>query len=99
MRAETVGSYTQFPLQLAWTVTIHKAQGKTLPAVHVDLGRGAFAPGQTYVALSRARSLETIWLTSPIRREDVFCDQRIAGFYEALFDPRESLPPHPTALP
>lgn len=85
VRADVVGFYTQYPLQLAWAVTIHKAQGKTLPAVHVDLGRGAFAPGQTYVALSRARSLETIWLARPIRREDIFCDKRIVAFYRGLF--------------
>lgn len=84
VRADTVGSYTQFPLQLAWGITIHKAQGKTLAAVQIDLGRGAFAPGQTYVALSRARSLETIWLTRPIRSGDIFCDQRISAFYRSL---------------
>tara|TARA_A100001037_G_scaffold306864_1_gene357667 strand:- start:7566 stop:9005 length:1440 start_codon:yes stop_codon:yes gene_type:complete len=93
VRADTVGSYTQFALQLAWGITIHKAQGKTLPAVQVDLGHGAFAPGQTYVALSRARSLETIWLTRPLRREDIFCDKRIAAFYGGLFPrPRKRRP-------
>lgn len=83
--AETTGSYTQFPLQPAWAVTIHKAQGQTLPAVHIDLGRGAFAPGQTYVALSRARGLDAIWLSNPVRRRDIFCDERIAAFYRGLF--------------
>ena len=85
VKANVVGSYEQFPLQLAWGITIHKAQGKTLPAVQVDLGRGAFAPGQTYVALSRARSLETIWLAKPIRGKDIFCDKRIVEFYQGLF--------------
>ncbi len=89
VNADVVGSYTQFPLQPAWGITVHKSQGKTLPAVHVDLGRGAFAPGQTYVALSRARSLNTIWLKRPIRREDVICDERIAAFYQGLFGRRE----------
>lgn len=89
VRTEVVGSYVQFPIQPAWAVTIHKAQGKTLPSVSIDLGSGAFAPGQTYVALSRARSLDTIWLQSPIRPEDVFCDKRIAAFYRGLFGARE----------
>lgn len=89
VRHEVVGSFVQFPIQPAWAITIHKAQGKTLPAVHVDLGRGAFAAGQTYVALSRARSLETIWLEAPLRREDIFCDKRIAEFYRGLFGDRE----------
>ena len=84
VRAATVGTFTQFPLQLAWGITIHKAQGKTLPAVHIDLGRGAFAPGQTYVALSRARNMETIWLSRPLREEDIFCDKRIMAFYRDL---------------
>lgn len=92
VKAEKVGSYIQFPLLLAWAVTIHKAQGKTLPAVQVDLGRGAFAPGQTYVALSRARSLETIWLTRPIQSKDMFSDPRIVEFYRALLGPDTKRP-------
>ena len=86
---EVVGFYRQFPLQPAWAVTIHKAQGKTLPAVNIDLGRGAFAAGQTYVALSRARGLDSIWLQKPIQKKDIFCDPRIAEFYRGLFGERE----------
>lgn len=89
VKTEVVGYYEQFPLQPAWAITIHKAQGQTLPSVNIDLGRGAFAPGQTYVALSRARSLDTIWLQAPIREKDVFCDKRIADFYRELFRGRE----------
>lgn len=68
---EVTGAYTQIPLTLAWAVTIHKAQGLTLDDVRVDLGRGAFASGQSYVALSRATSLEGLSLTRPLRGDDV----------------------------
>ena len=67
----TTASFQQMPLILAWAVTIHKAQGLTLDDVRIDLGRGAFAMGQTYVALSRARTLEGLSLTVPLRVEDV----------------------------
>lgn len=80
-----VGEFSQLPLILAWAVTIHKGQGKTLDSVRLDLGQGAFAPGQAYVALSRCRSLADIYLVRPIKPEDVICDQRVLRFYEALF--------------
>ncbi|MGE3141994.1 MAG: ATP-dependent RecD-like DNA helicase [Hyphomonadaceae bacterium] len=70
--------YVQFPLAHAWALTIHKAQGMTLECVEIDFGRGAFAPGQTYVALSRARSLEGLRLTRPLTVRDVQIDTRIA---------------------
>lgn len=70
--------YVQFPLAPAWALTIHKAQGMTLDAVEIDLGRGAFAPGQTYVALSRSRSMETLRLTRPLSPRDVQVDPAIA---------------------
>ncbi|MFH1504020.1 MAG: DEAD/DEAH box helicase [Candidatus Omnitrophota bacterium] len=79
-----VGKYTQFPLMLAWAVTIHKSQGKTLEKVRVDLGNGAFASGQVYVALSRCRSLRDITLARPIEKNEIKCDQRIKRFYEAI---------------
>jgi ATP-dependent exoDNAse (exonuclease V) alpha subunit len=70
--------YVQFPLSPAWALTIHKAQGMTLDAVEIDLGRGAFAPGQTYVALSRARSMECVRLARPLTPRDVQVDPAIA---------------------
>jgi ATP-dependent exoDNAse (exonuclease V) alpha subunit len=69
---------------LAWAVTIHKSQGKTLGRVLVDFGSGAFAPGQAYVALSRCRSLEGLRLARPLRVSDVRCDGRIRRFHELL---------------
>jgi ATP-dependent DNA helicase PIF1 len=76
--------YVQFPLMLAWAVTIHKSQGKTLSKVRIDLGAGAFASGQVYVALSRCRALTDIRLARPIRSQEVRCDERIKRFYLAL---------------
>lgn len=81
--AEVVGSFTQFPLKLAWAITIHKAQGKTFDKVVIDLGSGAFEHGQTYVALSRCRTLEGIVLRQPIRPHDIRVDERILDFYQA----------------
>lgn len=80
----STGVYRQYPLMLAWAVTIHKSQGKTLEKVRLDLGEGAFDYGQVYVALSRCRSLEDIHLTKPVRKEDVKCDPMIKRFYKAL---------------
>lgn len=71
-------AYEQFPLAPAWAITIHKAQGMTLDSVEIDLGRGAFAPGQTYVALSRARSLEGLRLVRPLSPRDIQIDPAIA---------------------
>jgi hypothetical protein len=76
--------YVQFPLAPAWALTIHKAQGMTLDSVEIDLGRGAFAPGQAYVALSRARSMETLRLSRPRSERDVQVDPAIADGLERL---------------
>lgn len=76
--------YVQFPLAPAWALTIHKAQGMTLDSVEIDLGRGAFAPGQAYVALSRSRSMETLRLTRPLSPRDVQVDPAIADGLERL---------------
>lgn len=74
---ETVGSFKQYPLRLAWAVTIHKAQGKTFDSVILDIGNGTFAPGQLYVALSRCTSLSGLTLKKPLRSIHVLMDKRV----------------------
>lgn len=81
-----VGKYEQLPVLLSWAMTIHKSQGRTLDRVHLDLGQGAFATGQTYVALSRCRSLSTLSLARPLSASDIKVDLEARAFYEALFD-------------
>lgn len=78
--SETAGSFTQYPLRLAWAVTIHKAQGKTFPKVVVDIGRGTFSHGQVYVALSRAVTLEGLVLKKPILKKHIWMDRRVVQF-------------------
>jgi len=77
---EVAGSFTQFPVRLAWAVTVHKSQGLTLEAVRLDL-ETSFAAGQTYVALSRCTTLEGLIMTSKIEAQHVIIDQRIRRFY------------------
>lgn len=77
---QAIGTYTQFPLRLAWAITVHKSQGLTFNKVKIDFTGGVFAGGQTYVALSRCTSLEGISLKEPIRREDVFVKAEVQHF-------------------
>jgi ATP-dependent exoDNAse (exonuclease V) alpha subunit len=85
IETETIGSFKQYPLKLAWAMTIHKSQGKTFDRIMIDLGSGAFEHGQTYVALSRCRTLEGIVLKQKIRPQDVRVDERIIEFYDKYF--------------
>jgi ATP-dependent exoDNAse (exonuclease V) alpha subunit len=79
-----LAEYQQIPLRPAWSVTIHKSQGQTYDEVVIDLGRGAFSPGQTYVALSRVRSLEGLYLTRAIKPSDVMVDKDVVRFMSAV---------------
>ena len=85
IETETIGTFRQFPVKLAWAITIHKSQGKTFDRAIIDLGRGAFEHGQAYVALSRCRSLEGIVLKQPIRMQDIITDEKVVEYYESHF--------------
>jgi ATP-dependent DNA helicase PIF1 len=76
-----IGSFRQYPIKLAWAITIHKSQGKTFDNVIINLGYGAFAHGQAYVALSRCRSYEGIYLNAPLKYSDIILDPRVRDFH------------------
>ena len=79
---EVAGTFKQYPIKLAWAITIHKSQGKTFDRVIIDMGSGAFEYGQTYVALSRCRRLDGIFLKRPLQGRDIMVDNRVTEWYE-----------------
>lgn len=81
---ETVGEFVQYPLKLAWAVTIHKSQGQTFDNCVIDLGRGAFIFGQTYVAFSRCRTMNGVHLAKPIKPTDIKADPQVITFDKSL---------------
>jgi ATP-dependent exoDNAse (exonuclease V) alpha subunit len=80
LQSEVIGRFKQYPLMLAWAVTIHKSQGKTFDRVVIDIGRGAFTHGQTYVALSRCTTLDGIVLKKPILKKHIWADYKVVKF-------------------
>lgn len=84
LRSEEVGSFTQYPVRLAFAVTIHKSQGKTFEKVVIDVGRGTFAHGQMYVALSRCTTLEGIVLKQPLKKNHILMDWQVVKFLTGM---------------
>jgi len=80
LESEIIGSFLQYPLRLAWAVTIHKGQGKTFEKVIIDIGTGTFAHGQVYVALSRCTNLQGIILKKPIEKRHIWMDWKVVKF-------------------
>lgn len=84
LRSEEVGSFRQFPVRLAFAVTIHKSQGKTFENVVIDVGRGTFAHGQMYVALSRCTTLAGIVLKQPLKKSHILMDWQVVKFLTGI---------------
>lgn len=84
LRSEEVGSFTQYPVRLAFAVTIHKSQGKTFENVVIDVGKGTFAHGQMYVALSRCTTFEGIVLKQPLKKSHILMDWQVVKFLTGM---------------
>jgi ATP-dependent DNA helicase PIF1 len=84
LKSEVIGKLTQYPLKLAWAITIHKSQGMSFDKVCLDFSKSPFTHGQTYVALSRCRTLDGLILTRKIWPNDILIDERITSFYRRL---------------
>lgn len=84
LKSESVGSFIQYPIRLAFAVTIHKSQGKTFEKVVIDVGRGTFAHGQMYVALSRCTTLEGLILSNPLKKSHVLMDWNVVKFLTSI---------------
>lgn len=80
-KSSIVGTYSQLPIKLAWSMTIHKVQSATIQKLYIDMDKGAFAPGMLYVALSRAVSLDGLILSKPLLYDDVIVDSSVLDFY------------------
>jgi ATP-dependent exoDNAse (exonuclease V) alpha subunit len=80
IESNAVGSCIQYPVKLAWAVTIHKSQGKTFERVVIDIGSGTFSSGQLYVALSRCTNFEGIVLKRPVAKRHIWTDETVVNF-------------------
>lgn len=86
IESKVVGAYSQYPIKLAWAITIHKSQGMTFDRMHLDLTRGTFAPGQAYVAISRMRSLEGLTLSNAIMPHHITLNPEVRAFANSFND-------------
>lgn len=86
IESKVVGAYSQYPIKLAWAITIHKSQGMTFDRMHLDLTRGTFAPGQAYVAISRMRNLEGLTLSNAIMPHHITLNPEVRAFANSFND-------------